>query len=293
MLFRLLSLLFVGMMLGCEPNPPAESPDKATETNAMLPAEEALASRIAEAQARLDSTEAGRLIWQAIEAHGGLRTWWSNGPLYFRFDYNPVGGEGIDTYELVDTWSSRVVHWMASDTTARFGWDGAAAWILAPDSVDMPNARFWSLTPYYFVAMPFVLADPGVQHALDGTMTFEGTTYDLVRITFAPGTGDAPDDFYVILLDPETRQMRGLRYVVSYPGFFPAGGHTPEKLMMYEGGQTVDGITLAQRFRAFPWNEGDPGELVTEVSITDVDFRPETLPGAFEVPAGAEVQEEM
>jgi hypothetical protein len=281
------------MMLGCEPNPSAEAPEPPAETNTVMPSEEAIASRIAEAQARLDSTEAGRLIWQAIGAHGGLQAWWSNGPLYFRFDYNPVGGEGIDTYELVDTWSSRAVHWMASDTTVSFGWDGSAAWTLAPDSVDMPNARFWSLTPYYFVAVPFVLADPGVQHAMDGSMTFEDKTYDLVRITFASGTGDAPDDYYVILLDPNTRHVRGLRYVVTYPGFFPDGGHTPEKLMMYDGGQTVDGITLAERFRAFPWNDGDPGDLATEVSITDVAFRPETPPHAFERPAGAEVQEDM
>ncbi|HMB93248.1 MAG TPA: hypothetical protein VKP65_20520, partial [Rhodothermales bacterium] len=196
-------------------------------------------------------------------------------------------------YELVDTWSSRAVHWMASDTTTRFGWDGSAAWTVAPDSADMPNARFWSLTPYYFVAVPFVLADPGVQHTMDGTMTFEDKTHDLVRITFAPGTGDAPDDYYVILLDPETRHVRGLRYVVSYPGFFSDGGHSPEKLMMYDGGQMVDGITLAKRFRAFPWNGGNPGDLVTEVSITDVEFRPGTRPDAFEMPAGAEVQEDM
>jgi hypothetical protein len=290
-MLRLIPLLLVVIVLGCEPNPPAEAPEPPADT--VMPSEEAITSRIAEARERLDSTEAGRFVWQAIEAHGGLQAWWSNGPLYFRFDYQPVGGEGIDTYELVDTWSSRARHWLASDTTVSFGWDGAQAWT-HPAGAEVPtNARFWSLTPYYFVAVPFVLADPGVQHTMDGTMTFEDKTYDLVRITFASGTGDAPDDYYVILLDPNTRLVRGLRYIVSYPGYFPDGGHSPEKLMMYDGEQTVDGITLAERFRAFPWNDGDPGDLVTEVSITDVDFRPETPKDAFEMPAGAEVQEDM
>jgi hypothetical protein len=155
------------------------------------------------------------------------------------------------------------------------------------------NARFWSLTPYYFVGVPFVLADPGVQHAMEGTMTFEDKTYDLVRITFASGTGDAPDDFYVMLLDPDTHHVRGVRYVVSYPGFYPDGGHSPEKLMMYDGEQTIGGITFAETYRAFPWNDGNPDDLVTNVSLTDVDFRPETKKDAFEMPAGAEVQQEM
>ncbi len=277
---RTVFLLIIGWLVlaGCESAPESSEPAAAVEV------------RLAEARARLGATEAGRLIQDAVAAHGGLQRWWTNGPVYFRFAYRPLGDRRpIDTYQLIDTWSSRARHWLEADTSVGFGWDGATAW-RTPPGADLPtNARFWSLTPYYFIGVPFVLADPGVLLAMDGTMDFEGTTYDLVRVTFAPGTGDAPDDYYLVLVHPETRRVGGVRYVVSYPGYYPDGGHSPEKLMAYDGVQTIDGIVFPETFRTFTWADGRPGDLVTETSMTDVVFRPATPDSAFAVPAGAEV----
>ncbi len=179
------------------------------------------------------------------------------------------------------------------DSAAAFGWTGEEAWVM-PDSAELPtNARFWSLTPYYFVSMPFVLADPGVNLALDGQMTFEGQDYDLVRATFDAGTGDAPDDYYLLLIAPETNRIGGVRYVVSYPGFFPEGGHTQEKLMIYDGAQTVDSITLQQGFRSFAWTDDGVGEPSASGTLTAVRFVPDAPDSLFAMPEGAAVQSEM
>ncbi len=253
-----------------------------------------VADRVAAAHARLDETEAGRRVRAAIDAHGGLPRWYENGPMQFRFRYVPVEGlPPVDTEQLVDTWSARAVHRLPNDHTVRFGWDGERAWQHPPGAELGTNARFWALTPYYFVAIPFVLGDAGVNLELVGELEFERDDYDLVRATFAPGTGDAPGDYYVVLIDQESHRVGGVRYIVSYPGFFPDGGHSPEKLFTYDGDQIVDGITLPERFRAFPWSDEDGvvDEVVTNAELTDVRFFLGASDADFAVPAGAEVLE--
>lgn len=243
-------------------------------------------ARVETAQSALARSEAGSLVWRSIEAHGGLARWYSNGPIEFRFTYAPVAGRPpIDTLQVVDTWSSRAVHWSPSDPGAGFGWDGARAWTVGGDLG--VNARFWALTPYYFVGVPFVLADPGVVLTLDGEETFEGTTYVRVRAIFEAGIGDAPDDYYILLIDPATGRTGGVRYIVSYPGFFPDGGHTPEKLMVYDGEQTIDGVMLPMSFRTFDAE----GTLVTNTTLSLVSFRPEATQPRFDAPEGATFQE--
>jgi hypothetical protein len=288
------ALVFV---TGCasEPERPVDRAERAAEPAVPLaaPSPDAIEARVAEARARLAQSEAGRRVWASIEAHGGLARWYGNGPLHFRYSYNRRSGEPpIDTEQTVDTWSARARHLALPDST-EFGWTGAAAWV-RPDSAALPiNARFWALTPYYFVAMPFVLADPGVNLEEAGQMEAEGQRYDLVRVTFSPGTGDAPDDYYVLLLDPATQRVGGVRYVVSYPGFFPEGGHTPERLMLYDGHQTVGGITLQEGFRSFAWTDTRAGAPAAEGNVTDVRFLSDAPDSLFTMPAGARVQQSL
>ena len=258
------------------------------------PSESDVQARVAEAEARLEATEAGQVVWDAIEGHGGLERSYANGPLRFRYTYERLDGRlPLDTEQIVDPWSSRARHAVMPDSSVQFGWTGETAWAM-PDTAAMPtNARFWALTPYYFVAMPFVLADPGVNLEEAGQMEAEGQTYDLVHVTFDAGTGDAPDDYYYLMLDPETRQVGGVRYAVSYPGFVPEGEHAPERIMFYDGAQTADGITLQEGFRSFMWTGDGPGEAAAEGTVTNVAFLPETPDSLFAMPDGAMVQENL
>ncbi len=291
---RCLLLATLLALIGCAADPEPTLPSDEPAVALARPTDEAVAQRVAEATARRGSTDAGRLVLAATEAHGGLARWYANGPLHFRYRYERGDGQpALDTEQTVDTWAARARHTLMPDSAASFGWTGEEAWVM-PAGAELPtNARFWSLTPYYFVAMPFVLADPGVNLEAAGEMTFEGTGYDLVRATFDAGTGDAPDDYYLLLLDPETNRVGGVRYVVSYPGFFPEGGHTPEHLMVYDGAQTVDGITLQKGFRSFAWTDGGPGEPSASGTLSDVRFVPDAPDSLFALPEGAAVQETM
>ena len=143
------------------------------------------------------------------------------------------------------------------------------------------------------MGLPFVLADPGVNLEMLDEAQFEGTTYDVVKATFAAGTGDAPDDYYVLYIDRETSRVRAIRYVVSYKGFRPDGGHGPEKLMSYDGDISASGLTFAASHRTFEFNEetGEVGEKVTDVTVSDVAFKRDVAIDYYEPPAEAKVIE--
>ena len=255
------------------------------------PAPEQVKTRVAKTKDRLSASEAGQRIWQAMEAHGGLTQWYANGPLHFQFNYQPLDdGTSRNTYEVANYWSAQTRHQLAEDTTVQYGWDGQQAW--ATDTASVPyNVRFWSLTPYYFVGIPFVLGDEGVNLESLGEDTFEDKTYDLVKVTFGENVGDAPDDYYVIYVGQENNRVGALRYIVSYPGYFPDGGHLPEKLMACDGTQTVEGITLPQGYRTFWWKEDEDtvGEHITDISVSEIAFRPEVRQDYFATPQGAVV----
>jgi len=245
-------------------------------------------ARVAATKAKLLASPGGTIIWESMEAHGGLENWYKGKNLKFRYTSEPIGKEAKDTTQVVDLWNARAVHTLVSDPSISFGWDGAQAWVSPAGAEVGTNPRFWSLTPYYFVGVPFVLGDGGTQVSVDTPVEFEGKTYDTVRVTFADGTGDA-SDFYVVYFDQETRRVAGLRYIVSYKGFFPDGGHSPEKFKAYEGEQDIDGIKLPKTFRSFKWDGTKTGELVSNTSMSDVSFEPEF--SNFDVPKDARVVE--
>lgn len=287
---RYLPLLLLLFAAACSSEPAAPLPE---EEHTDYPADPT-AERVAAAYGRLERDSAGQLVLAAIEAHGGLESWYANGPLYYHFNYVPLDdGNPRDTYAYNDYVSSRAVHQLATDTTQRFGFDGRDAWSLTGDKVGGMSPRFWSLTPYYFVGLPFVLADDGINFERMPDADLDGTTYHLVRVTYAAGTGDAADDYYVLYLNPTTGQLDALRYIVSYPGFFPDGGHNPEKLMKITGKTKVDGITLPTGYATYWWNDGKLEEPMTDITVSDYAYRPDLAEDFFDRPADAKVYNDL
>ena len=270
---------------------PATAPDAGPMAEAWV------AERAAAAHARMQASAGGRLVAKAIAAHGGLEAWLRRGTIAFTFDYQPLGQpqRRMHTRSIVDLWRSRAMQTeLGEGADARLGWDGRQAWIV-PDAKAFPiGPRFWATTPYYFVGMPFVLADPGVRFEQLGNRMLDGKPHVAVKATFAPGTGDSPDDYYVVYLDPATSQMRALGYIVAYPGFFKPGQHSPEKLMRYTEFASVDGLQFAHRLDTFKWTDADgQGDKVTDISVSDIKVG-ESVPASTFAPAeGAAVTSEL
>jgi hypothetical protein len=250
--------------------------------------------RVASTKEQLMQSDAGQVVWQAMEAHGGLTTWYENGPIQFRFNYQPLDGSTPrDSYQTIDTWRSKARHEVADNREHQYGWDGEQAWVF-PDTLNMPyNTRFWSLTPYFFMAQPFLLGNEGTNLELLPSLTYEGQEQDVIKVTFDAGVGDAPDDYYVMYFGQDDHELQVIRYIVSYPGYFEKGKHLPEKIMTLSGKQEVDGILFPKAYQTHWWTNDSIGEHITTITLSSIVFLPETKESYFDVPTAARVLKEL
>ncbi len=285
----LLISLFV-LVLSCKDNRPLNTrvQEEVVQNLDIIP-ESWIINRVKKAEIRLTASEAGKVIWNAMEAHGGLKNWYSKGPLTFRFNYQPLDGSTQrDSYQVVDIWRNRAVHHSAADSTASYGWTGTDHWVKAKDSTAFAyDTKFWAMTPLYLMGFPFVLDGEGVNLEVLPQSNYLNTTNDVVKVTFDPGTGDAPDDYYILHFDSQTHQLIGTRYIVSYPEYFKKGDHLPEKFMEVGPLVSVDGILLPNQLKTHWTVDGQPGEYLTLIEISDYGFKGDLPKVYFNMPEGA------
>ena len=268
---------------------PADEKPKAEMAEKLIP-EAWIKNRVSKAKSRLEATEAGKVVWNAMEAHGGLEKWYSNGALSFRFNYQPLDGSTQrDSYQTINTWNNITKHTSVTDSTAHYGWSGKTSWVTAKDSTTFAyDTKFWALTPLYFLAQPFVLDGAGVNLELLPKTTYKEKSQDVVKVTFDAGTGDAPDDYYILYFEADSHELSVIRYIVSYPKYFKDGGHLPEKFMEVIGKNKIDGILFPTGYKTH-WLVADnqPGEYITKIDVSDIKFEGELAKDYFDMPADA------
>ncbi|MEO0573652.1 MAG: hypothetical protein AAF039_18265, partial [Bacteroidota bacterium] len=145
---------------GCKEKQPSKAiVEEEVNQNLDIIPETWVAKRVEKAKSQLNASDAGKVIWNAMEAHGGLKNWYAKGPLAFRFNYQPLDGSTQrDSYQVVDIWRNRAIHHSAKDSTASYGWTGTDYWVKAKDSTAFAyDTKFWAMTPLYLMGFPFVL----------------------------------------------------------------------------------------------------------------------------------------
>lgn len=163
--------------------------------------------------------------------------------------------------------------------------DGRHAWV-SPASSTFTSARFHLLTWPYFALAPFKLGDPGTRLELAGEQTLHDKPHATAKLTFAPGTGDAPDDWYLLYVDPQTARLAAMAYVVTY-GKKPGAPEEPHAIV-YEDFQTIDGATISTTWKFYNWSpeKGPHGDMIGQATLRNVRFMTPD-PGAFDKPPDA------
>ena len=112
---------------------------------------------------------------------------------------------------------------------------------------------------------------------------------DVIKVTYATGTGDAPDDYYVCYFSKEDGHLLATRYVVSYKAFMKGKDqkHGPEKLVVYSDVQPVGPVKLALRHETYAFDEGKRGPLVTVSTVTRAAHGVPFDETRLDLPAGA------
>jgi hypothetical protein len=136
--------------------------------------------------------------------------------------------------------------------------DGRTAWV-APAAEEFANARFNLLTWPWFVAAPFKLRDPGTTLEPQRTRPLRERLCPTARLTFAPGTGDSPEDWYLLYLDPASQRLLAMAYIITYGRSRDEAEKSPH-LIQYDAYTSIGGSLIATRWTFFDWSaESGPG----------------------------------
>lgn len=219
---------------------------------------------------------------EVLKAHGGLGQWREFKTLSYdlRHQDDPAPGEHY-TMDLLNRKDLTVAD------SFKIGFDGENVWV-APNKKAFPgkSARFYHNLFSYFFSIPFILADPGVAYSSD-TLTVDGKKYDVVKVSFEAGVGDADKDTYQLLIDPNTKQMEKLLYTVTY---FSGEGSGNFNALAYEGWEEVNGVRLPTRLTGYTYLDGHLGGKRYEVAFSNIRLGTESpAQGLFEMPTQAEI----
>ncbi len=224
----------------------------------------------------------------AIAAHGGLAPWKTFGTLEYDLAIT-FGGRSTADHQRFDLINR---NGLVTSPDYALGYDGTDFWTDAPaGGGPLMPPRFYLWTPFYFFAIPFVFADEGAIQTPLPAADYEGKTYVVVKITYAAGVGDAPDDYYIAYLDPATQRVKLVRYIVTY--FAKEKGEPitdlPESVIVYDTWQTVSGLSLPRDATFYHWKNGathgEPKGRMTFANVRLYTARPQ--PAVFARPASA------
>jgi hypothetical protein len=164
--------------------------------------------------------------------------------------------------------------------------DGSSAWV-GPASSKLERARFHLLTWPYFAALPMKLRDPGSHIQVLGERSLRGKTYEAARLTFDPGVGDTPDDWYILYRDPSSGRLAAAAYIVTYGKSATAASKEPHAIT-YEDYVPVGGAHVATTWTFWHWSEkeGITGQPIGSGKLSDLKFV-EPAANAFARPADA------
>lgn len=228
-------------------------------------------------EANQESNPGYDLVQESIKAHGGKETWYSSGDFQFRWTYyrTDVGPDAIvNSKQTINPKSLAVVHTVPGSTTT-FGWADGKNWVKNADGKFKIPTQFWSLLPVYFIGIPFVFDDDTANfEMLPDKIAFEGKDYDQVKITYPEGAGESPDDYYVLLIDPETKVTRGTYYTVTHPAVVGPDGPGPAKFLALDELKDINGVLLSTSQRTFKMADGKIMSQMRNSTATEMAFIP-------------------
>ena len=221
---------------------------------------------------------AGDAVRRSIAHHGGMAAWAAKTSVQFRKTTTRFGKDG-----KVDRRMAQFHRYVLRPRLrARIEWeeDGkqvvlindvgqAVKYVdgrLATAEADVNQARSATFGSHYVFNMPFKLADPGAQLAPAGRRRLpDGTLVDAVRVTYAPGAGDAAGmHTWTYFLDARNGRLTA-NHLMYGPGQY--------EYTEYHDDVVVDGITVARRRLGFGADGSRrKGTRTSEIVYEDVKF---------------------
>ncbi len=220
---------------------------------------------------------AQELTQRVIDAHGGMERWRSAPTV--SFERKMVFADPNDPWisiEVTEQGGRRRTYQDWPRDKARVAYDGATIWTL---NWKRGPVRYNVNAGYYFLNLPWLTQDPGVQLTGPGKARLPGGTvqYWTLRMSFANSK-----DYYILYIDPGTYRWMATGYLVPY--FDPPG----EFIHVFEKYQTADGLTLPVKYHTY----NTKGIVMARHEISQLSFRVVFDEKKLQMPSGAVVAKE-
>lgn len=190
-------------------------------------------------------------IVQATKTAHGIEAWDKADSLKADMAVTFGGNKMVDGTFTFQAHGPKARYDMADGTVVVF--DGKTAWITPADKAD-PMARFHVLTWPWFLMAPFKVQGEGIELSELGTQTIRGQEYISILQEFADGTGDTPDDWYRLFIDPRNDRLHGMSYIVTY-GKDREEAEKQTSIVLHENFTDVAGAQIPSEFAFWYWDD--------------------------------------
>lgn len=147
---------------------------------------------------------------------------------------------------------------------------------------NLKRIRFDAYTWSYFFLFPYKLNDGGTVWNDYPDKALNGKNYAVEKLSFTSGTGDSPDDWYVVYADEETDLVYASAYIVTMGKSKEKAEEDPHAIV-YKDYKEVEGIPIASKWEFRGWNEKEGlTDLLGEATLKQVKFV--ELPNDFFIP---------
>ena len=219
-----------------------------------------------------------------MESSMGVDTYHAAAAVSYRLDLS-FGGKPRFQGTVLQTGDMSRIH--LSQPGEEMVFDGSQVHVKTAGAFDSKTSRFNALTWPYFFSLPFKLDDPGTVLEPMDPQEIEGVSYQRVKLTFKPGTGDAPDDWYLLYLGADGK-LAAAAYIVTFGGRSAAEAANNAHVVRYADYEQVDGVWFSRKWTFHNWSEtAGWEELLGEATLSDVKLLAELPANAFAIPEGA------
>ncbi len=138
---------------------------------------------------------------------------------------------------------------------------------------DTIGVRFEAYTIPYFFLLPYKLSDQGTIWTSYKNMEKDSLNFNTKKLSFAPKTGDAPSDWYVVYTNKKTNLIDKAAYIVTFGGTTQADAEKNPHGIEYLDYKVVGGIPIATKWKFWDWKKdvGFQKEL-GNAQISDIKF---------------------
>lgn len=229
--------------------------------------------------AKIDDSKYPEVLRKIFDVHGGLAAWKSKRTISYEMPkVDAIEKQTIDLYSRNEKIEMPGII---------MGSEGGDIWLLDEEEAYEGDAVFYHNLMFYFYAMPFVIADDGINYSEAEALEFDGVSYPGIRISYRDGVGLSAKDEYFLHYNAETFQMEWLGYTVTY-----RSGEKSDniKWIRYNDWMEVQGLLLPKSLTWYDYEGRTIKEARAPLEFENVTLR-ETPASAdfYAKPEGAKV----